>query len=60
MGGTLPMQQPEGAQAAQPDVPANDGPEPAPEAGDNQDVDPEPQELLHCKGLGASADQSID
>ncbi len=49
----LPMQQPEGAQ---PTAPTNDELKLAPEAKDNQDADPEPQELpplqrsrcLHC------------
>jgi len=36
------MQQPEGAQPA---APVNDEPELAPEAKENQDTDPEPQEL---------------
>jgi len=45
MGKMLPMQQPEGAQAAQPPAPANNKPGPAPEANDNPDVNPEPQEL---------------
>ncbi len=39
----LPIQQPEGAQ---PVAHANDQTEPAPEAKDNQDADPEPQELV--------------
>jgi len=43
--GTLPMQRPEGVQAAQPPTPANDelGQDPVTEG--NQDADPEPQEL---------------
>jgi len=45
LGKTLPMQQPEGAQAAQPTAPANDEPGPVPPTKDHQDADPEPQEL---------------
>ncbi len=44
-GKTLPMQQPEGAQAAQPSAPADNKSGPDPPIGDNQDADPEPQEL---------------
>jgi len=43
--GTLPMQQPEGAQAAQTPAPTNDKPELDPVTEGNQDADPEPQEL---------------
>jgi len=45
VGRTLPMQQPEGAQAAQLPAPPNDKLGSDPEIEDNQDVDPESQEL---------------
>ena len=45
MDGMLPMQQPEGVQAAQPTAPTNDEPGSDPVTEDNQDADPEPQEL---------------
>ncbi len=45
LGETLPMQQPEGAQAAQSPAPTDDEPEPNAPIEDNKDEDPEPQEL---------------